>query len=157
MNTSIRIVSSEEERRQLVALLAEYEESLPPGLRHWSVPVTEGTSSVAILATVDDAACGCVFVSRHDDAAAVIQRLYVRPAARGQGLARALMQHAADHARVHGYHRLVLDTDKDQLPAAYQLYLSLGFRLCGPYADVGYANPVYMELPLVSSVSIDPM
>lgn len=148
MNASIGIVASQEERQALATLLEEYEEMLPLDLRHDGVPETDGTSSVAILAMVEDAGCGCVFVSRHDRDAAVIRRLYVRPAARGRGIARALMHHASAHARAQGYRRLILDTDKDQLPQAYQLYLSLGFQLCAPYGNVGYPNPTFMELKL---------
>lgn len=148
MTTSTTIVSSQEDREQLATLLAEYEESLPPDLRHDGDPVTDGVSSVAILARTNGTANGCVFVTAFNDDAAVIQRLFVRPAARGQGLARALMQHAADHARKHGYTRLVLDTDKEQLQAAYQLYRTLGFTACDPYGAVGYANPTFMELHL---------
>ena len=148
MSTPTRIVVSPEDHTQLAALLAEYEESLPPDLRHDGDPEIDGTSNVALLATIDGAACGCVFVIQRDDRAALIQRLYVQPAARGRGAARALMQHAAEHARAQGYRRLVLDTDKDQLPAAYHLYLSLGFHSCAPYGNVGYANATFMELPL---------
>ncbi len=142
------IVRSHEERKQLSELVAEYEESLPPDLRHDYVPVSDGSANVAMLATLDGDAAGCVFVTHFDDESAIIQRLYVRPNARGHGLARALMNDAAEHARGRGYRRLVLDTDKGQLQAAYQLYLSLGFAECAPFGPVSYEHPTYMELPL---------
>jgi GNAT superfamily N-acetyltransferase len=145
-----RIVQTQEERVDLDALLDEYELSLSPDLRHDRVPPLD-EASVAILATWDGAAQGCVFVTHLDPATAIIQRLYVRPQARGRGLARALMQHATAYARERGYRRLVLDTDKQQLEPAYRLYLSLGFTECEPYAAVTYANPTYMELPLTVS------
>jgi GNAT superfamily N-acetyltransferase len=150
MNVSTRVVESETDRAQVATLVAEYESSLPTDLRHDAVPEADGTAGVAILAVSSGVPSGCVFVSHHDDEAAVIQRLYVRPAARGHGVARKLMQHAADRARALGYRRLVLDTDKDQLQGAYQLYLSLGFTPCPPYGSVSYANPTYMELLLSS-------
>ncbi len=151
VTTSIRIVRSDDERRELTRLVAEYELSLPPGLRHAEVPSTDGASNVALVATADGIACGCVFVGHHDEETAVIARLYVRPAARGRGVARTLMHHAADRARSRGYRRMVLDTDKEQLHAAYQLYRSLGFTECVPYGPVTYGNPTYMELLLASS------
>ena len=146
--SSTYAVRSRHHQLQLDALLTEYEQSLPPDLRHIDVPVVDGDANVALLADAGGAASGCVFVNRLDNESAVIQRLYVRPAARGHGLARALMQHAANDARERGYRRLVLDTDKDQLHAAYQLYLSLGFKPCAPFGPVTYDNPTYMELPL---------
>ncbi len=144
------IVQTQAERKQLKALVDEYEESLQPELRHDHDPMLNGSTDVGILATSNDGPQGCVFVSRFDDETAIIQRLYVRPQARGLGLARALMQHAADHARSQGYRRLILDTDKHQLEPAYRLYLSLGFSECAPYGPVTYPNPTYMELRLSS-------
>ena len=146
MTTSI--VRSAQEQSRLAALVAEYEASLPPELRHDYVPVADGSSNVAILATLEGAPEGCVFISRFDNESAIVQRLYVRPQARGHGLARALMQQVADHARVHGYRRLILDTDKAQLQAAYRLYLSLGFTECAAFGPVPYEHPTYMELLL---------
>ena len=144
------VVQTQTEHDHLSALLDEYEASLSPDLRHDHVPSVDGTANVAILAMSNGDAQGCVFVTRFDDESAIIQRLYVRPQARGLGLARALMQHAADHARAQGYRRLVLDTDKQQLEPAYRLYRALGFTECPPYAAVSYPNPTYMELPLSS-------
>jgi GNAT superfamily N-acetyltransferase len=39
---------------------------------------------------------------------AEVRRLYVRPAHRGDGIARTLMRHAHDHAARHGMTRLIL-------------------------------------------------
>ncbi len=142
------IVRSPLEHEQLADLVAEYEASLPPELRHDYVPVVDGSTKIAIVAALCGVAAGCVFVTPFDNESVIIQRLFVRPDARGRGVARALMQHAVDHAREHGYRRLVLDTDKEQLQAAYQLYLSLGFTECAPFGSVPYEHPTYMELPL---------
>ena len=51
-------------------------------------------------------------------------------------------------ARDSGFHRLVLDTEKSELVAAYRLYRSLGFEECAPFASVSYDTPTFMELPL---------
>jgi hypothetical protein len=50
--------------------------------------------------------------------------------------------------RESGYRRVVLDTDKERLRAAYELYGSLGFSECEPYGPVDYASPTFMELRL---------
>ena len=142
------IVRSVEEQRQLSTLVAEYEASLPSDLRHDYEPIVDAITNVGMLATLDGAPAGCVFVTRFNDESAIIQRLYVRPEARGHGLARALMQDAAHHARTRGYRRLILDTDKSRLQAAYQLYLSLGFTECDSFGPVSYEDPTYMEFAL---------
>lgn len=63
-----------------------------------------------------------------------IKRLYVKPEARGRGLAKLLMQVAEEHARVHGAKRIFLDT-KETMHAAQQLYAGLGYRHIDPYND----------------------
>ncbi len=56
-----------------------------------------------------------------------IKRLYVRPAARGQGLARTLVERVLAVLRAAGCRRVTLDTDVETMPGARELYLSLGF------------------------------
>ncbi len=66
-----------------------------------------------------------------------VKRLYVQPAARGRGLADALMARLIDVARAAGYRELKLDT-LATMTAARRLYARLGFRETSPY----YRNPV---------------
>ncbi|SEO07280.1 putative acetyltransferase/putative acetyltransferase [Pseudorhodobacter antarcticus] len=65
---------------------------------------------------------------------AEIQRLYVTPSARGNGLARTLSLSLAliDHARAQNFHTIRLDTAR-HLTGAINLYQSLGFQECSPY------------------------
>jgi ribosomal protein S18 acetylase RimI-like enzyme len=104
--------------------------------------------NAALLTTMQHTLSGCVFLTHLDDASVIIQRLYVRPQTRGSGLGRALVNEAIVQARAAGYARVVLDTDRDALPAAYALYTSLGFRECAPFMVVSYDNATFMELPL---------
>ena len=135
-------------------LLLEYERSLPPDLRHGAVSDGEsltkayGESNAAFLALVDGATAGCIVLTGFDASTAVMKRLYVKPAYRQFGIARALVATLIAFAREHQYRRVVLDTDRERLNAAYRLYESLGFNDCKPYAAVDYANPTYMELRL---------
>jgi putative acetyltransferase len=139
---------------RLHALLIEYENSLPVDLRHGSVPELQDLElvyagrSAAFLAVVGDVAAGCVAVVDHDPATAIVQRLYITPAHRNLGVARALVNAVIAFARSQGYARIVLDTDRERLRAAYELYRSYGFTLCEPYGAVDYASPTFMELRL---------
>ena len=61
---------------------------------------------------------------------AVVARLMVQPGSRRRGVARQLLNAAADHARAHRL-RLVLDVLETSLPAR-ALYEQLGWTLVGP-------------------------
>ncbi len=140
--------------RQLLELLVEYERSLPVQLRHGCEPdasvvrTAYGEPNAAFIAIVDDVAAGCIAVTRLDDRMSIVQRLYVRPHYRKHGLARALVAAAVDFCRSRGDARAVLDTERHLLPAAYELYASIGFTICEPYGTVTYDGPTFMELRL---------
>jgi GNAT superfamily N-acetyltransferase len=108
--------------------------------------------NAAFLAMHDGVEIGCAAVKRTGKdrraATAMLLRLYVRPDSRRLGAARLLVTSAIAFARHAGFHRLVLDTEKSELEAAYRLYRSLGFEECAPFATVSYDTPTFMELPL---------
>ena len=112
------------------------------------LPAAYGQPNAALVATVDGASAGCVALVRLDRSTALVKKLYVRPEFRGAGLARELMSGVLNAARSWGVTRIVLDTDKARLRAAYELYRALGFRECAPYGAVDYRCPTYMELLL---------
>jgi GNAT superfamily N-acetyltransferase len=155
MATNVGIAKDEADFRRFRQLVAEYEESLPADLKHSEfereiddLPAYYGPPGAAFVATAGDRPAGCVALSILDASTAVIKKLYVAPAYRNLGLARRLLAALIDFARDRSVARLVLDTERERLPAAYQLYLSLGFRECEPYGDVDYRCPTFMELNL---------
>ena len=91
---------------------------------------------------------GCVALRPLDARTAEMKRLYVRPAARGAGLGRALAEAAAARARELGFSRVVLDTMPKRMQEAVALYRSLGFRETAPYLPAPTPGALCLELPL---------
>ena len=153
MPLQVRRVQSAAEFDRFVELLAAYEAGLPSDLRHEQAPssVLQGLDSgrsAAFLAFAAGEAVGCVAVREFDRETAVLKRLFVRPAHRGAGAARALVETALAFLREQRFGRVVLDTEKRRLRRAYDLYRSFGFEECAPYAVVDYRCPTFMELHL---------
>ncbi|GAP36057.1 GNAT family N-acetyltransferase [Piscinibacter sakaiensis] len=94
-----------------------------------------------LVAAVDGAVAGCGALRPLPDCdypnACEMKRVFVRPAFRGFGLGRLLVQALLDTARRSGYSSVLLDT-LDDMEAARQLYASLGFEEIPPY----YYNPI---------------
>ncbi len=78
---------------------------------------------------------GCGMSHRFMPGTAEIKRVFVREEARGLGVGRELMNSLIGQCRADDYSRIFMDTGVS-LKAAQNLYLSLGFRLRGPYQDV---------------------
>ncbi len=84
-------------------------------------------------------ALGCIALRPFREATCEIKRLYVRPAARGAGVGRALGGAIVAAARGLGYRRALLDTASFMASAA-RLYEELGFRDVAPYYDNPYVD-----------------
>jgi len=82
------------------------------------------------------------------DGEAEVKRLYVRPAYRGHGIARMLVQRIIADARTIGYRTLRLDTLPPRMPEADALYRSFGFQPTPPYYDNPYEGVVFYVLEL---------
>ena len=83
------------------------------------------------VARVDGLAAGCGGVALFDDYAEV-KRMYTRPAARGRGLAKALLRRIEDEARAAGKLVLRLETGTQQREAI-GLYRRARFASRGPF------------------------
>lgn len=94
-------------------------------------------------------AAGCAGLRPLGDGSAELKRLYVRPAFRGQGAGRALIEAVTSSAREMGLGALRLDTLPTMATAA-ALYRRMGFRIIPPYKkNTRLENLTFMELPLV--------
>jgi GNAT superfamily N-acetyltransferase len=75
----------------------------------------------------DPVGCGAWRSHGDDGTDAEIKRMYTAPAARGQGLARAVLATVEDSAREHGRRRMILETG-DRNHESVKLYESSGYR-----------------------------
>ena len=137
--------------RELAAYLAFLGEELDPsGLDHdvadWRGEY-DGVAGV-MLVVVDPAGqvVGTAAVRRLAPGVAELKRMWLRPACRGRGLARRLMDRCLDEARALGGRVLRLDSER-RLEAAVRLYRSYGFEEIADYNRNPRAD-VWMELRL---------
>jgi GNAT superfamily N-acetyltransferase len=72
-----------------------------------------------------------------------MKRLFVRPEARGRGLAKQLIAQLLEEARAIGYEEIRLDT-LPMMGDAQSLYVSLGFRDIPAYYDTPIAGTRFM-------------
>ena len=106
---------------------------------------------VFLIADLGTQPAGCVgLAALPGGRTAEVRRLYVRPAHRGNGVARTLMSHAHHHAARHGMTGLVLDV----LPArtaALSFYRRLGYTETGPFQAESPLPMVYLERAVTRS------
>lgn len=104
-----------------------------------------------LLASENDQLAGCIAMRKLYPGVCEMKRLFLRPAYRGKGLGRVLVESIIDEARKLGYTHMRLDTLPGRMDKAIALYQSIGFAEIGPY----YENPVegakFMELDLVKN------
>jgi len=116
--------------RLIAALNAELTAAFPePGATHFSLTPAQvdGRDGAFVIAYLDNVAMGCGAVRRLDDATAELKRMYVAPAVRGRGIARAIVTALEQEARLLGVRRVVLETGT-RLAGAIRLYESMGYE-----------------------------
>ncbi len=97
--------------------------------------------TTTFVVRVGGEAVGCGALRRHDGHLGEVKRMYLRPAARGRGLAGRLLARIETEARAHGLGELALETGIG-FAAARRVYERAGFVACGAFADYpdsGYA------------------
>jgi len=146
-----QVTSPTDDVRSLIAeleatLAAEY---LPEQQHGVALDALFQPSIQFFIARSDDVAVGCGGVALCESFAEV-KRMYVRPAARGNGVADALLARIEAATRAAGLTRLYLETGDRQL-AAIRVYERAGFVRCapfGPYLDMppsSIATSVFFE------------
>jgi putative acetyltransferase len=99
------------------------------------------------LATSGDEPAGCVALRPVGDGAAEMKRLYLRPAFRGGGRGRLLVEHVLAAAREIGYRTVVLDT-LESMTKARALYRQMGFRETEPFGCHPVPGTIFLALSL---------
>jgi len=108
-----------------------------PGVRVWTAVDEDTVVGTVALAALE---------SSHEE----LKSMRADPARRGQGIGRALLQHALDDARSRGVTTVSLETGSDDFfVAARSMYLRAGFRECGPFGSYrDDPNSVYLTREL---------
>jgi putative acetyltransferase len=98
----------------------------------------------------DGALLGVAALKRLDPEHAEVKSMHTVEAARGRGIARAMVEHLIAVARAAGYRRLSLETGSMAAFApARALYASVGFEPCEPFGEYRRSpNSTYMTLAL---------
>ena len=119
---------------EIKAMYPEWTPDVPPRMSARDVEPPAGRWLVAYR---DGRPIGCAGLKRLDERTGEIKRIYVAPAGRGAGVARALISKLEAAARGAGYDKVRLDTGAKQ-DASVALFRSSGYE---PIADYN-GNPV---------------
>lgn len=107
-----------------------------------------------VVARVDSAVAGVCCVKTIGERLGEFKHMYIRPAYRGQGLGRRLLEYAIGQSSAMGHARLRLETGRF-MQTAQALYRSCGFREIPAYPENEVPPQlahdwVFMEKPLVA-------
>ena len=114
------------------------------------LPGVYGADGGALLiaeSASENAPAGTIALRRLNQSAGEVKRLYLRPAFRGKGLGRHLLEHVIERAQGMGYEALYADT----LPGmkdALSLYARMGFEIVEAYASNPTPGAIFMKLQL---------
>jgi putative acetyltransferase len=150
---SIEITPERPDTAAASELIAELQDHLgaqyPPESQHgYTVDklIREGVAFFVIRCDGAPAGCGGIQLVGSDYGE--LKRMYVRPAFRGLGLGKRMVDHLAAHARANGVRLLRLETGIHQREAI-GLYERMGFVPIGPFGP--YTDDplsVFFEKPL---------
>lgn len=135
-----QITAPTEDARALIEELdADLRGPYDPDQHHgFSIDRVFASGLLFFLARLDHSPVGCGGIA-FDDGFAELKRMYVRPFARGKGVAQAVIARLETEARAKGYKLLTLETG-DVQHAAIKVYERAGFARCAPFGE-------YLTLP----------
>jgi putative acetyltransferase len=133
---------TEDARTLILELEAELNGLYSAEQRHGLTPDQVVRAGVVFfVARLDGVAAGCGGIAVQGDFGE-LKRMYVRPQARRQGVARAILGRLEEVACVRGVSRLALETG-DVLHEAIRFYEQAGFARCAPFGE-------YTRMPLAA-------
>ncbi|MBD5785948.1 GNAT family N-acetyltransferase [Cellulosimicrobium terreum] len=100
----------------------------------------------------DGTLLGCGALKQHDASLGELKSMRTTAAARGRGVAAAVLAFLLEEARARGLDRASLETGvEDYFVPARRLYARHGFTTCPPFADyTNDPNSVFMSLDLTA-------
>lgn len=139
MNAAIVISPERPDTEDAITLITELEAVLDPlypsESRHgYSVEKLLREGVAFFIIRNDGVLVGCGGVQVFGSEYAEIKRMYIRPEFRGQGFARLMLDHLAEHARGNGVNVLRLETGIHQ-HEAIGLYERAGFKSIAPFGE----------------------
>ena len=106
-----------------------------------------------LLVWEGSAVVGCAALRRVERNVCEMKRVYIRPAARGKGLGRRLIERILAEAREAGYSRICLDV-LPEFRTAHDIYKSLGFRPAQPISFNPVPGTQFLGLDLITSPKV---
>lgn len=121
---------------ELIGELDAYLYSLYPAENVYALDISSLCHPGVLFAVVRDAAgapigCGAIVIKPEYGE---VKRMYIRPQARGQGIARRLVEALEAKAVQNGCRRFMLETGPT-MPGALALYERMGYQRRGPFGD----------------------
>jgi GNAT superfamily N-acetyltransferase len=121
-------------------------DGLDHDIAHWQDEYDGRTGVLLLVVDEGGEVVGTAAVRVLEPGVAELKRMWLRPAARGRGLAQELLDKCLDEGRRLGCQTMRLDS-QGKLAAAVKLYRANGFREIPIYNDNPRAD-IWMERPL---------
>ena len=152
---TFKLATTKEEFKIARNLFEEYATSLEIDLEFQGFTIELKTLSAIysppngalILAMIGDEVAGCSAVRRLEDQIAELKRMYIKPAHRGKGIGKSILDYSIMQARALKYQYIRLDT-LPSMTYAIHIYKSRGFYDIEPYRFNPVKGTRYLELIL---------
>ena len=159
---TLSILSAYDHLSEIEALFSEYTDMLVAGdatfreylaLQNYDAELKDPAAKYGppkgrlYLARLGEETVGCIALKPLDEQRCELKRLYIRPAYRGQGFAKQLVERILADAKEIGYSAILLDT-LPFLREAIALYRQFGFYETEPYLVSPMTHAIYLRRDL---------